>query len=152
MMTATHAARAQFDTAFPDGLKRMVAASAVLGAETIDPVLRHLIDVRVSQINGCGFCLDMHTREARAAGESQQRLDVLAGWDETDLFTDAEKAALAWAEAITRVGEEGAPQHLYDALAAHFDELRVVAITMAIAMINAWNRMAVGLGLSPAPR
>lgn len=152
MTTATHPARARLDKAAPEGYKRLLAVSQWLSDGAVDPVLRHLIDVRVSQINGCAYCLDMHAQEARAAGESQQRLDVIAGWDETDLFSDAEKSVLAWAEALTRVGEKRAPQRLYDALAAHFGEQEIAAITVAIAMINAWNRMAVGLGTMPAGR
>lgn len=152
MTTTTHSPRARFDTHAPEGLKRLAAVSGWLGKDVLDPTLRHLIDLRVSQLNGCAYCLDMHAREARAAGETQQRLDVVAGWDETGLFTDAEKAVLAWAEALTLVGDERAPQDRYDALAEHFDEKAIAAITLAIATINAWNRMAVGLGLEPAKR
>lgn len=152
MTTATHTSRARLDKAAPEGYKRLVAVSQWLGESVLDPTLRHLIDVRVSQINGCAYCLNMHTQEARAAGETQQRLDILAGWDETDLFTDAEKAVLAWAETLTRVGEKRAPQALYDALADHFDENQIAAITVAIAMMNTWNRLVVGLGTQPAKR
>jgi len=152
MATASHASRARFDTAAPEGYKRLVAVSEWLSAGGVDPTLFHLIDMRVSQINGCAYCLDMHAREAREAGETQQRLDVLAGWDETSLFTDAEKAVLAWVEALTRVGEARAPQALYDALAEHYDEKAIAGITLAIAMMNAWNRMAVGLGMEPERR
>lgn len=152
MITTTHTPRARFDTAAPEGHKRLAAVSAWLGEGVLDPTLRHLIDVRVSQINGCAYCLNMHTEEARAAGETQQRLDIVAGWDETSLFTDAEKAVLAWAETLTRVGEKRAPQDLYDALAEHYDEQEIVAITLAIAVMNTWNRMVVGLGTEPAAR
>lgn len=152
MTTATHTARARLDTAAPEGYQRLAAVSQWLSEGALDPTLRHLIDVRVSQINGCAYCLNMHTEEARAAGETQQRLDIVAGWDETDLFTDAEKAVLAWAETLTRVGEKRAPQALYDALAEHFDEKAIAAITVAIAMMNTWNRLVVGLGMEPAKR
>lgn len=152
MTTATHASRARLDTAAPEGYQRLAAVSAWLGESPLDPTLHHLIDVRVSQINGCAYCLNMHTEEARAAGETQQRLDIVAGWDETDLFSDAEKAVLAWAETLTRVGEKRAPQALYDALAEHFDEKQIAAITGAIAMMNTWNRLVVGLGMEPAKR
>lgn len=150
--TMSHTARARFDKAAPEGYKRLVAVSAWLGEGAIDPTLFHLIDMRVSQINGCAYCLDMHAQEAREAGETQQRLDVLAGWDETGLFTDAEKAVLAWAEALTHVGEKRAPQELYDALAEHYDEKEIAGITLAVAMMNAWNRLAVGLGREPEGR
>ncbi|UYV14096.1 MAG: carboxymuconolactone decarboxylase family protein [Phycisphaera sp.] len=150
--TAGHTARARFDSAAPGGYKRLAAVSQWLADGGVDPTLLHLIDMRVSQLNGCAYCLDMHAQEAREAGETQQRLDVLAGWDETGLFTEAEKAVLAWAEALTRVGEKRAPQALYDTLAEYYDEREIAGITLAIAMMNAWNRLAVGLGKEPEGR
>lgn len=126
------------------------ATQAVLGLEKyvrssgLDPALYELIKIRASQLNGCAYCLDMHNREARSGGEDQRRLDVLAGWREAaGLFTEAECAALAFTEAVTRIGEAGVPDAVWDELARHFDEQTVVHILMAVSVINVWNRMAV---------
>ena len=102
--------------------------------------------MRVSQINGCAFCLNMHAPAARQAGVSQQKLDVLAAWRESPAFNDCERAALAWAEALTRIEQTGAPDADYQRLAASFDERERerVELTFAITTINAWNRFAVG--------
>jgi len=116
---------------------------------SIDRKLRAVIELRVSQINGCAYCVDLHTREARQAGETTQRLDCLTVWREVTFFDDAEKAALAWAEAITAVATNGAPEHLYNALSEHFSEQEVVDLTLIIAQMNAWNRLAISFGHGP---
>ena len=110
----------------------------------LDPRLYELIKIRASQLNGCAFCLDMHARAAREAGEDQRRLDVLSAWREApDLYTDTERAALAFTEATTRLGELGVPDPVWDNLAKHFDENGIVHVLMAVATINVWNRLAV---------
>ena len=119
---------------------------------SVDSKLRAVIELRVSQINGCAYCVDLHTQEARAAGETQQRLDCLTVWREVAFFDDAEMAALAWAEAITLISETGAPQAIYSALAPHFSEHQIVDLTLIIAQMNAWNRLAIGFGHRPAAR
>lgn len=119
---------------------------------SIDAKLQALIELRVSQINGCAFCVDLHATEARAAGESAQRLDCLAVWKECPFFEEHERAALAWAEAVTRISGNGTPQALYDALAVHFSDRQVVDLTLIIAQMNAWNRVAVSMGHKPDPR
>ena len=111
--------------------------------------LLHLIRLRASQINGCAYCIAMHTREARADGEDQRRLDLLQSWHECDLFDEREEAALAWTEALTRVAETHAPATAYELLAAAFDEKERVAVTLAITTINAWNRFAIGFRAVP---
>lgn len=111
-----------------------------------------LIYHRVSQLNGCGFCLDMHAHAARRHGESERRLHTLAGWREAPFFSPAERAALAWAEALTAVGETHAPDELFAELRRHFGEREIVELTFAVAAINAWNRIAIGLrSIPPQP-
>lgn len=115
----------------------------------IDSRLRALVEIRVSQINGCGYCVITHTKEAREAGETQQRLDALPVWAETRFFSDAERAALVWTETVTRIGENGAPQSLYDDLTKHFSPEEIANLTMTIALMNAWNRLAISFGHMP---
>ncbi len=110
----------------------------------IDPKLKALVELRVSQINGCAFCCDKHSEEARHLGEKQQRLDALPVWQESTFFTPAERAALAWAESLTLVSETHAGDAEYAAMLEHFTEKELVEISTAVAIMNFWNRMAVG--------
>ena len=119
---------------------------------TIDPKLRALVELRVSQINGCLYCCNAHSMEARAAGETQQRLDCLPAWDESNFFDAAEKAALGWAESLTDVSHTHAPDADYAALTPHFSEAQIVDLTLIISMMNAWNRIAIGHRTQPARR
>lgn len=128
---------------------RAIASMAKADMSTIDPKFRALIELRVSQINGCVYCVDLHTREARSAGETQQRLDCLVVWRESQIFKAQERAALAWAEALTRVSEAGTPHPLYEAVLAHFTPEEVVDLTLIIAQMNAWNRLAIGFAHKP---
>jgi len=122
------------------GLERYVRSGG------LEPALLELVRIRASQLNGCAFCLDMHHRDARAAGEDQRRLDVLSAWREVpDLFTAREAAALALTEAATRLSEEGVPDPVWDDAAQHFDENQLVHLLLAIATINVWNRLAVSV-------
>ena len=110
----------------------------------LDPRLYELVKIRASQLNGCAFCLDMHTRDARQAGEDQRRLDVLSAWREApELFTDEERAALAFTEAVTRIGDGGVPDPVWNDVAQRFDDTGIVHLLMAVATINVWNRLAV---------
>ena len=111
---------------------------------SIDKKLRAMVELRVSQINGCVYCVDLHATQARAEGETQQRLDCLAVWRECPFFDESERAALAWAEAVTLLPETNAPDKLYDNLKEHFSEQQIVDLTFIISLMNAWNRMAVG--------
>jgi len=106
----------------------------------------------VSQINGCAYCVDLHARDLRLAGESNERLDGLAGWRESPYFTEPEKAALEWAEALTHVEVTHAPDAAYEPLARHYNDKQVANITYAIALMNAWNRVAIGFHHGPEPR
>ncbi|MEM7172317.1 MAG: carboxymuconolactone decarboxylase family protein [Pseudomonadota bacterium] len=119
---------------------------------SIDGRLRALLETRVSQINGCVYCVDSHTIQARAAGETQQRLDCLSVWHECPFFDKSEQAALAWAEAVTLLPNEGASQELFDDLRGHFSDEQIVDLTLIIAQMNAWNRVAVSFGHVPDPR
>ena len=126
------------------------AYQAVLGLEryvrnsVLDPRLYELVKIRASQLNGCAFCLDMHARDARAQGEDQRRLDVLSAWREApSLFTERERAALAFTEAVTHIAEAGVPDAVWAELTRRFDEAEVVALLMAVSTINVWNRLAV---------
>jgi len=118
----------------------------------IDPKLRALVELRVSQINGCVFCVDRHSVEAREAGETQQRLDCLAAWRESRLFDDRERAALEWAESLTNVSQTRAPDQAYDELTPHFSESQIVDLTLIAATMNAWNRIAIGHRAQPPRR
>jgi AhpD family alkylhydroperoxidase len=144
-------------TARADYAKVNKPASDALGAvgkhfDGIEPKLRALVELRVSQINGCGFCVDKHSNQARSHGETQQRLDLLPCWWECDFFTPAEQAALRWAEALTDISQTHAPDELYAALAQHYSEREVVDLTLAISVMNAWNRIAISHHTHPALR
>ena len=123
--------------------KAMFALSAASEAAGLERTLLELIKIRGSQINGCAYCIDMHTKDARAAGETEQRIYALNAWHETPFFSDRERAALEWTEAVTRVGETHVPDEVYDRVRQQFDERELVALTFAVTVINAWNRLAV---------
>jgi len=135
--------RLNIHTASPEAAKAMLAVENATHDLTIGPALRMLIKMRVSQINGCAFCLEMHTREARAAGESEARLYLLNAWHESPLYTERERAALQWTEAVTLVSETGVPDDAWNAVRAAFSEEEIANLTVAIGMINVWNRLAV---------
>lgn len=137
-------ARMNYYKAAPDAMKAMMAMEDSLKGLSISVALRELIKVRVSQINGCAYCLNIHAPDARAAGVTQQQLDVLAAWRESPSFDARERAALGWAESLTRLEATGAPDADYDTLSAVFDEKERVELTLIITTINAWNRFAVG--------
>lgn len=139
--------RINYYAAAPELLKAWMAFSNHVATSGLEKPLLELVKIRASQINGCANCLNMHTYEARQAGETEQRLAVLAAWHEAPLYTDRERAALAWTEHLTLVADKRAPQRVYDALAAQFDSEEQVKLTMAINVINAWNRLAVGFDL-----
>jgi AhpD family alkylhydroperoxidase len=129
----------------PDIIKAMMGVSGAVAKSGLEHSLIHLVDMRASQINGCAYCLHMHATEARVAGESEMRLYLLSAWRESTLYTPRERAALAWTEALTRVAETAAPDADYDGLAGHFSEAEIVSLTLAIGVINTWNRLQVGL-------
>ena len=136
--------RMNYYRAAPKAMQAMMDLEEATKGLSIPATLRELIKMRVSQINGCAFCLNLHAPEARAAGVSQQKLDVLAAWRESPAFTLQERAALTWAEALTRLEASGAPDNDYRDLAECFSEQERVELTLIITTINAWNRFAVG--------
>ena len=136
--------RMNYYRAAPNVMKAMMALEEASKEVSLPQTIRELIKMRVSQINGCAYCLNLHAPEARAAGVSQQKLDVLSAWRESPAFDEQERAALAWAEALTRLEASGAPDSDYQLLAAAFDERGRVEVTLVINTINAWNRFAVG--------
>jgi AhpD family alkylhydroperoxidase len=109
----------------------------------LDRRLFELVKIRASQINGCAYCLDMHTKDARHAGETEQRIYALSAWRETPFFSERERAALEWTEHVTRVADLHVPDDLYDRVAAQFDEAELVALTMGVIVINSWNRLSI---------
>ncbi|GAB4512171.1 MAG: carboxymuconolactone decarboxylase family protein [Roseibium sp.] len=127
----------------PDIVKRFVAASGEIGKSGLEPRLRHLVDLRASQINQCAYCVKMHTSEALQDGETQERLQRVVVWRHVDDFTPAEQAALAWTEALTALDPKTDYDSLRSDLREHFDEATISALTSAIAMINLWNRIQV---------
>lgn len=137
--------------AAPSLMKSWSAASAVINA-SLEPKLTELVKIRASQINGCANCINMHTTEARAKGESEQRIYLLPAWREAPCYTDRERAALGWTEALTRLSEGHAHESAYEALQAQFTEEEQVKLALVINVINGWNRLAVGFGvwLDPA--
>jgi AhpD family alkylhydroperoxidase len=113
--------------------------------KAVDRPLAELVKIRASQINGCAYCIDMHTKDARLAGETEQRIYALNAWRETPFFSDRERAALEWTEALTRVSETHVPDDVYERVSAQFNEAELVALTFAVVVINSWNRHAVSL-------
>jgi AhpD family alkylhydroperoxidase len=130
--------------ASPETFRALLALSAVAEKSGLERPLLELVKIRASQINRCAFCLHMHTRDARAGGETEERIHLLDAWRESPLYTARERAALGWTEALTRLAETGAPDADYDAARAQFSEEELVKLTLAIVVINGWNRFGVG--------
>lgn len=140
--------RIDYASALPAARTALLGLEKVVHRSDLDPRLVELVKVRASQINGCAHCLEMHTAGARALGEDQQRLDLIAVWPEAGCFSVQERAALGWCEAVTSIADKGAPDAVYDAVAQHFQPAQIVALTLAIAAINAWNRMNIAFRIS----
>ncbi len=139
--------RLDFDALAPGFARAMAhldqAATRELDKAEIDPRLRELIRIRASQLNGCAYCIDMHTKDARAIGETEQRIYGLAAWAETPYFTARERAALAFTEAVTRLADTHVPDQAYRDVAAEFSQLQIAALVSLIVAINAWNAIGV---------
>jgi AhpD family alkylhydroperoxidase len=134
----------------PNAYKAMHGLQSYVDATNLEPSLRELINIRASQINACAFCLHMHMRDARKAGESQERLDLVSAWREAPSFSARERAALAWTEAVTQVADTHVPDDVYDMVRAEFSEQEIVDLTMAVVTINSWNRLMVSFRVPPA--
>ena len=134
----------------PDGLAKMKAMEHYLNTSTgLEPVLLDLVRLLASILNGCEYCIQLHSAELRKLHEPESRIEGLAEWHASDAYTHRERAALAWTEAITNIQEGHAPDAVYDEVRAHFSEVETVNLTLAITTINAWNRIAIALGAYP---
>ncbi len=141
--------RLNYSKVSPEALKAMRELEKYVHGSGLERSLYELVKTRASQINGCAYCIDMHTKDARKAGETEQRLYALNAWRETPFYTQRERAALAWTEALTLISENDVPDSLYESARKHFDEKEMVALTMAIVAINGWNRLAIGFRTVP---
>ena len=137
-------ARLNAFTLVPEAYKALSALQGYVDECGLEHSLMELVKTRASQINGCAFCIEMHTRDARKAGETEERLYLLSAWRESPLYTDRERAALAWTEALTLIAQSGAPDEVYEQARAQFSEEELVKLSVAISMINVWNRLQVG--------
>ena len=129
--------------AFPAGYRAMAGLEAALAKSSVPAATRELVKMRSSQINGCAYCLDMHSKDARAAGETEERLYLLNAWREATVYTDAERAALALTEAITRISDAHVPAEIEAGAREHYDDEAYAALVFVIVAINAWNRLAI---------
>lgn len=127
----------------PKVRQHLLAIGGYLHGSSLGSRLLHLVEIRASQINGCAQCLDMHTQDARAEGESEQRLYTLAGWRETPFFDERERAALEWTETVTLVAQTRVPDEVYERVKQHFTEQELIDLTLAVTQINMWNRLNV---------
>lgn len=141
--------RLDFMRIVPDATRAMMALEMYVRSSGLEPALLELVKVRASYMNGCAYCVDMHTKDARAAGESEQRLYAVPVWRETPFFTPRERAALAWAESVTDLGHTGVPDDVYEEARAQFSDVEIMNLTMAVIAINGWNRLAVSFRSEP---
>lgn len=133
----------------PEGYRAMVELNRYVKNSGLEPSLLELVKIRASQINGCAYCIDMHTKDARLAGETEQRIYALSAWKETPFFSARERAALAWTEALTLIGQNGVPDELYRHANRQFSDKELVDLTLAVIVINGWNRLAVSFHTVP---
>ncbi len=136
--------RISYSAIAPRAMKAMLGLEDYVRESGLEPLLLELVRMRASQMNGCAYCLDMHGKDARAEGETEQRLYGLPAWREAPYYSDRERAALEWAEAVTDIARSRAEDEVYERVREQFSEEEMVALTMAIIAINGWNRLAVG--------
>lgn len=141
-------ARMSHHSANPQAYQTMLQLEKFVNGSGLDPKLLELIKIRASQINGCAFCLDMHTKDARKIGETEQRIYLLSAWRESAVYTEAERAVLALTEAVTQIAVNGVSEELYSEVREYFDENQFVSLIMAINTINCWNRLAISTGMT----
>lgn len=141
--------RIEFEKVAPKVMEAMLALEQAARRTGLEPSLVELVKLRASYLNGCAYCVDMHTKDARAAGESEQRLYAVPVWRETPFFTPRERAALAWTEAVTELGRAGVPDALFEDVRGHFTDAELANLTLAIIAINGWNRLAVSFRSVP---
>src|SRR5580693_10810670 len=135
--------RLDFYKAKPSAIKALLAVEERIGKSALEKSLTELVRLRASQINGCAYCVDMHTTDARKGGETDRRLATVVVWRETPFFTDRERAALEWTEAVTLVSHDHVPDAVWEAMHPHFSEAELVDLTLLVSAINAWNRFAI---------
>ena len=136
--------RLNWSQILPESYQAMLRLQKVVDDSKIEHRLIELVKIRASQINGCAFCLDMHTKDAIALGESQQRIYLLSAWRETTIYSERERAALAWCESLTQISQTGAPDEIYEEVEKVFSSEEIAQLTMAIVVINSWNRLSAG--------
>lgn len=141
--------RIDFYRASPEVVNAMRGLERAVNQSGLEASLRELVKLRASQMNGCAYCIDMHTKDARAAGESEQRLYALNAWRETPFYTDRERAALEWTQTITNIADGHAPDDVFFRVRQYFNEGELVTLTLAIVAINGWNRLAIGFRAVP---
>jgi AhpD family alkylhydroperoxidase len=142
-------ARIDYIKQAPGAYRALTGVELYLGKCGLEKSLLHLLKLRASQINGCAFCIDMHTDEALADGEDPKRLYLLSVWRETPLFSAREQAALAWTESVTRIADHGVPEALYEQAKGQFTEEELINLTLAVGAINAWNRLSIAFAVPP---
>lgn len=135
--------RINYSKAAPEGVEILRKLESYIKKSGLEPDLLELVKLRASQINGCAFCIDMHTKDARSRGESEQRLYGVSAWREAPYYSERERAALTWTESVTRISEDQAPDEIYNLAKEHFTEKELVDLTLAVIAINAWNRLAI---------
>jgi len=141
--------RIDYTKVAPDGIKALYGLERYVRNSSLESSLIELVKLRASYMNGCAYCVDMHSKDARAAGETEQRIYGIPVWHETPYFTPRERAALAWTEAVTDVGRTGVPDQVFEEVQRHFTEQEIVDLTFAVVTINGWNRLAVSLRAEP---
>jgi len=141
--------RIEYARAAPGAVKAMLDLEKYVRQSGLEASLLELVRLRASQINGCAYCLDMHTQDARAGGETEQRLYTLSAWRETPFFSERERAALEWTEAVTEIGKDHVPDEVFERTRQHFSEGELTNLTLAVIAINAWNRLAIAFRAVP---
>lgn len=141
--------RINYTKTAPEAYQVLIKLESYLRKTSLEPDLVDLVKLRSSQINGCAYCIDMHTKDARSRGESEQRLYGVTAWRETPFYSSRERAALAWAESVTKISDNQVPDEIYNFAREHFTEKELVDLTMAVIAINAWNRLAISFHTPP---
>ena len=143
------AARLNYAKAFPEGIHALLNQDRVIAASGLELPLLELVKTRASQLNGCAYCIDMHSKDLRAEGESEERLYLLDAWRETDFYSDRERAALAWAEAVTLISHSHVPDDVYEQARQQFTDDELAKLTLAVVSINGWNRFGIAFRAAP---
>ncbi|EPG66347.1 carboxymuconolactone decarboxylase family protein [Leptospira wolffii] len=141
--------RFNYAKVFPQVLEKMLEMENFAKNAGIEPILYELVKIRASQINGCAFCIDMHTKDIRAMGEQEKRIYLLNAWREAGFYSSKERAALELTEYVTRISEHGLPEEVYERVKKEFNEKEIIALIVAINTINSWNRIAISTGMTP---